>query len=68
MVRSRAENAGRSFWADWARVRCPTLLVVARSGLLPPEEVEQMTARRPETVAVSVPERVMICIWRGRTP
>jgi pimeloyl-ACP methyl ester carboxylesterase len=55
MVRSLAENARRSFWTEWRRVRCPTMLVLAQSGFLSSQEAEQMIRRRPETVAVSVP-------------
>ncbi|GGQ24698.1 alpha/beta fold hydrolase [Streptomyces griseomycini] len=55
MVASLAENARRSFWDEWAGVTCPTLVVLAQSGFLPPEEITGMLARRPETTAVSVP-------------
>jgi pimeloyl-ACP methyl ester carboxylesterase len=55
MVRSLAENAQRSFWPEWQRIQCPTMLVLAQSGFLSSREAEQMIRRRPETVAVSVP-------------
>ena len=55
MVGSLAENARRSFWTEWSRIRCPTMLVRAQSGLLPSQQIEQMIRRRPETMAVSVP-------------
>ncbi|WP_433170758.1 alpha/beta fold hydrolase [Actinoallomurus sp. CA-150999] len=56
MVASLADNARRSFWPEWERVRCPTMLVLAGSGLLPLDEAGEMIRRRPGTVAVSIPE------------
>ncbi|MYY00762.1 MULTISPECIES: alpha/beta hydrolase [unclassified Streptomyces] len=55
LVRSLAENAQRSFHDAWTRVTCPTLLVLARSGFLPADEVTEMLRLRPETRAVSIP-------------
>ncbi|MFF5701878.1 alpha/beta fold hydrolase [Streptomyces sp. NPDC012794] len=55
MVASVAENAQRSFWNEWSRVACPTLAVLGRSGIIPPEEIDEMLRRRPQTVALSVP-------------
>ncbi|MEU5161918.1 alpha/beta hydrolase [Streptomyces sp. NPDC020875] len=55
MVRSLAEGARRTFWEEWERVSCPTLLVLGQSGFVPPAEVDGMLRRRPGTVAVSVP-------------
>jgi pimeloyl-ACP methyl ester carboxylesterase len=55
MVGSLAEIAQRSFWDEWSRVACPTLTVLGQSGILPPEEVDEMFRRRPETVALSIP-------------
>ncbi|NED72905.1 alpha/beta hydrolase [Streptomyces sp. SID9944] len=55
MVRSVAENARRGFWAEWEQVTCPTLLVLARSSVVPPRDVDRMLRRGPATVAVSVP-------------
>ncbi|MEV5988585.1 alpha/beta hydrolase [Streptomyces sp. NPDC052051] len=54
MVDSLAENARRSFWAEWASITCPTLVVLAQSGILPADEVDGMFGRRPQTVAASV--------------
>lgn len=55
MVDSIATLEERDFWAEWERVTCPTLLVLAQYGFLPPDEVDGMLRRRPETTAVSVP-------------
>jgi pimeloyl-ACP methyl ester carboxylesterase len=55
MVESLAEIAQRSFWPEWDRIRCPTLLVLAQSSFLDAEEVAAMLRRRPSTVAVSIP-------------
>ncbi|MFG2356801.1 alpha/beta fold hydrolase [Streptomyces sp. NPDC048521] len=55
MVDSVAENARRSFWEEWTSIACPTLVVLAQSGIVPPEEFDGMLRRRPRTVAVGVP-------------
>ncbi|MFE0425135.1 alpha/beta fold hydrolase [Streptomyces sp. NPDC058953] len=55
MVRALAEGARRTFWDEWERVACPTLVVLGESGFVPQEEVDGMLRRRPGTVAVSVP-------------
>ncbi|AMW08301.1 hydrolase [Streptomyces qaidamensis] len=56
MVEALAENARRSFWDEWAGITCPTLVVLGQSGIVPVHESEAMLQRRPETVALSVPE------------
>lgn len=56
MVRSLLETSRRSFWQEWGRVRCPTLVVVAESGIIPAEEAREMTRTRPGTVMVTVPD------------
>ncbi|GAB2576383.1 alpha/beta hydrolase [Streptomyces capparidis] len=56
VVAALAEHARRDFWDEWRSVRCPTLVVLARDGFLPPGDVERMPRERPEGVtAVSVP-------------
>jgi pimeloyl-ACP methyl ester carboxylesterase len=55
MTRSLAENARRSFWHEWEQVMCPTLVVLAQSGIIPQQEAEEMLRQRPATVAVSIP-------------
>ncbi|MFF0013067.1 alpha/beta fold hydrolase [Streptomyces sp. NPDC005374] len=55
MVRSLAENARRTFWDEWEQVKCPTLVTLAQSSIIPPLEADDMLRRRPATVAVSIP-------------
>ncbi|WP_405463053.1 alpha/beta hydrolase [Streptomyces jietaisiensis] len=55
MVASLAELARCSFAAEWSGVSCPTLLVLARSSLLPPAEIDELLRRRPGLTSVSVP-------------
>ncbi|GLW09684.1 alpha/beta hydrolase [Microtetraspora sp. NBRC 13810] len=55
MVASVAELSRRSYWAEWERVTCPALLVVAETGIIPAEEVREMVRRRPDTTVVRVP-------------
>ncbi|MET8330886.1 alpha/beta hydrolase [Streptomyces sp. NPDC005181] len=55
MVRSLAENAQRSFWNEWAQVTCPTLVVLAQSSIIPPQEADDMLRRRPATESLSIP-------------
>ena len=55
MVDSLAENARRSFWDEWAKIACPTLVVLGQSGIIPPQEIDDMFRLRPDTTAVSIP-------------
>jgi len=55
MVRSLAENAQRSFRHEWTQVACPTLLVLAQSSFVPPQEADEMLRQRPATTAMSIP-------------
>lgn len=55
MARSLAEGARRSFWDEWRQVACPTLVVLAESGIIPFEEASEMTRTRPDAVMVQVP-------------
>lgn len=55
MVGSLAEPARRSFAHEWRGVACPTLLVLARSSLLPPAEIGELLRQRPDMTSVSVP-------------
>ncbi|MET8831956.1 alpha/beta hydrolase [Streptomyces sp. NPDC004610] len=54
LVGALAETAERSFAADWDRISCPTLLVLAESGFLAPAEVDDLLRRRMPELAVSV--------------
>lgn len=55
MVRSVAELARRPSWPEWARVRCPTLVVLAGSGIFSGEAAREMVRARPGTTVVTVP-------------
>ncbi|MFF5567279.1 alpha/beta fold hydrolase [Streptomyces sp. NPDC012623] len=50
MVACVAEPARRSFWTEWERVRCPTLVVRGAAGFMSAAEAAKMRARRPGTV------------------
>ncbi|MFF0204037.1 alpha/beta fold hydrolase [Streptomyces sp. NPDC005017] len=56
LVRSLAELGRRSFVAEWERVGCPALLVLARSSFIPAQEYDTMLRLRPSTVSVCVPD------------
>jgi pimeloyl-ACP methyl ester carboxylesterase len=55
MADSLTELTQRSFRHEWEQVACPTLVVLAESGIIPSEEVYAMTRTRPGTVMVQVP-------------
>lgn len=55
MVRSLTDSAGSSYWHEWQRVTCPTLVVLAQAGIIPPQDADRMLRQRPATVAVSIP-------------
>ncbi|MFD8922463.1 alpha/beta fold hydrolase [Streptomyces sp. NPDC059569] len=55
MVACVAENARRSFWEEWSRVRCPTLVVRGASGSMPEAEATEMRVRRPGTEVRVIP-------------
>lgn len=55
MVRSVLELSRRSFWPEWRRVACPTLVVLAESGIFSADDARRMVRARPETVLVTVP-------------
>jgi pimeloyl-ACP methyl ester carboxylesterase len=58
MVRSLTENAERCFLAEWERVRCPALLILARSGFVAAAEFDAMVRLRPSVTSVSLPGTV----------
>lgn len=55
MVAVIGEIAERSYWPEWAGIRCPVLVVLAQSSFISAPDVDQMLRERPETVAVCVP-------------
>lgn len=55
MVRSIRELSLRSSWPDWKQVRCPTLVIMAESGMFSAEHAREMADARPGTVVSTVP-------------
>lgn len=55
MVAAIAEIAERSYWPEWAGIRCPALVVLAQSSFISAADVDRMLRDRPDTVAVSIP-------------
>jgi pimeloyl-ACP methyl ester carboxylesterase len=55
MTGSLTELSQRPFRREWEQVACPTLVVLAESGIIPSKEVYAMTRTRPGTVMVQVP-------------
>jgi pimeloyl-ACP methyl ester carboxylesterase len=55
MVASLSEGAERSYWEEWAQVRCPTLIVRAERGLVPADEAQAMHERLPRSELVTLP-------------
>ena len=54
MVASLAETAERSFWDEWRRVTCPTLVLRAGDGGIPDALAERMIAEAPRATAAVV--------------
>ena len=55
MVRSLTDGPRRSSWREWKQVACPTLVVLAGSGIIPSVDVREMTRTRPEAVMAHIP-------------
>jgi pimeloyl-ACP methyl ester carboxylesterase len=45
MTRTLREAVSRSYWAQWERIACPTLVVRAGAGSLPPADAQAMVRR-----------------------
>jgi pimeloyl-ACP methyl ester carboxylesterase len=56
MVAALAEAAERSYWGEWRRVACPTLVVHAGGGDIPGDLVERMVAEAPHATSAVVPD------------
>jgi pimeloyl-ACP methyl ester carboxylesterase len=50
-----SEIAERDWWDEWARVRCPVLVVRGERGWLPAEGADRMAAALPDARAVTIP-------------
>jgi pimeloyl-ACP methyl ester carboxylesterase len=55
MVQTLREAAGRSYWPEWDRIRCPTLIVRAGSGIIPDSEARAMAVRLPQARLIEIP-------------
>ncbi|GAB2809719.1 alpha/beta hydrolase [Actinoallomurus bryophytorum] len=55
MVRSLTDASPRSFWREWEQVACPTLVVLAESGIIPSVDADEMRRTRPDTVMAHIP-------------
>jgi pimeloyl-ACP methyl ester carboxylesterase len=55
MVAAVAELAVRSWWDEWDRISCPTLLVLGERGYLPEQEVQRMSQTGPGPVVAVLP-------------
>jgi pimeloyl-ACP methyl ester carboxylesterase len=55
VVESLRESATTSFWADWAAIRCPTLVVRAGRGTVGVERARRMLDRLPGSELVELP-------------
>ena len=48
--------AATAQWADWQRVRAPTLLVLGADSRIPDDEVTRMGELRPDLELVTIPD------------
>ncbi len=55
MVEALGDNTHRSWWPEWGRIDCPTLVVLARSTIIGAEQLDRMRRDRPDSTLVSVP-------------
>jgi pimeloyl-ACP methyl ester carboxylesterase len=54
MMGALAEVAVRSYWDEWAAIRCPTLVVRGQNGDVAPETVAEMRERLPAARFVTI--------------
>jgi pimeloyl-ACP methyl ester carboxylesterase len=55
MVACIAELTTNSYWSEWSRITCPTLLVQGENGTMRPDEPAAMLAARPTTAHTVIP-------------
>jgi pimeloyl-ACP methyl ester carboxylesterase len=56
MIRTLREAAGRSYWSEWERISCPTLVVRAGTGEMTSAEARAMVDRLPHARLVEIPD------------
>jgi pimeloyl-ACP methyl ester carboxylesterase len=54
MMRTLRESVTRSYWTEWERIYCPTLVVRAGNGIIPATETRAMVDRLPHARLVEV--------------
>ncbi|MET8979115.1 alpha/beta hydrolase [Streptomyces sp. NPDC004539] len=54
MTAAVREPATRDRWAEWERLRCPTLVVRGAQGTMPHSEPPEMRSRRPDHTHITV--------------
>jgi pimeloyl-ACP methyl ester carboxylesterase len=55
MVRTLRETVGRSYWSEWDRIQCPTLVVRAGNGVVPLIDAQTMAHRSPQARLIEIP-------------
>jgi len=55
MLRTLREAFSQSYWEDWERISCPSLVVRAGNGSLSPADAQAMVARGRQTRLVELP-------------
>ena len=55
MVRTLQDAVGHSYWAEWDRIRCPTLVVRAGISLIPEADARAMAERLPQAELIEIP-------------
>jgi pimeloyl-ACP methyl ester carboxylesterase len=55
LVRTLREAVGRSYWEEWERIECPTMIVRGSEGTMPRNEADAMVARLPQARLVEIP-------------
>ncbi len=56
MVRTLRDAVSRSFWSEWERIQCPTLVVRAGAGVIPRADAQAMSARLPQSRLIELPD------------
>jgi len=47
MVRSIQDQVTHNYWAEWERIRCPTLIVGGENSFLPQQQLQEMARQIP---------------------
>lgn len=55
MMRTLRETVARSYWSEWERIQCPTLVVRAGDGIIPRADAQAMSARLTPARLIELP-------------